>query len=255
MQNIYPVFERNRILKTELLWAVRDYAFTHIQLEYQDYGEGILRGCQISVGGGHLSVGTGIIKIGSFVCLMMEEESIAYGPAEQTQYLKLCVHADKTPDCTVYNAQLKLDKIEEKKENEFELCRFHLHPGASLRQNYTGFSDMGTEYDTINVIHADWGGLGGRAISPTVTRSFARAILAKEGSRPEDQMLACLCLSQPGAVPIELLSACLSRRMDRGEPLTDNLGRYQAMCSIIGEAGGARNEAEKKKERRMILVD
>lgn len=255
MQNIYPIFERNRILKKEMLSAVRDYAFSHIQLEYQDYGEGILRGCQVSVEQDRLRVGTGIIKTHSFVCLMMEEETIPYGPEDQTQYLKLCVHAHKTPDYTEYKAELKLDKTEEKKTNEYELCRFFLRPGADLRDHYTSFADMETEYDTVNLIYAGWGGLGGGSMSPAITRSFARAVLEGASGNPEDMTLACLCMSQPGAVPLEPLSACLRRRTGREEPFTDSLDLYHAMRSIIGGMGGPRKPVEKKRERRMILVD
>lgn len=255
MQNIYPLFGRNRILKKELLSAVRDYAFSHIQLEYQDYGEGILKGCRVSVGKDRLSVGTGIIKAAAFVCLMTEEETIPYGPANHAQYLKLCVHVKKTPDYTAYGAELKLDEIREKKENEFELCRFFLRPGADLRDRYTGFADMETEYDTVNLIHADWGGPGGGSMSPAITLSFARAVLEGSASRPEDMAMACLCMSRSGAAPMEVLSAFLRRRTGREEPFADNLDRYHAMCAIIGEAGGARKPEEKKRERRMILVD
>ena len=40
MQNLYPLFERNRVLKKELLWALRDYSFGQLQLKYADYGDG-----------------------------------------------------------------------------------------------------------------------------------------------------------------------------------------------------------------------
>ena len=64
MQNLYPLFERNRILKKELLWSLRDYAFSHIQLEYQEYGQGIIQGCPVQVQGRELVVGPGMIKYG-----------------------------------------------------------------------------------------------------------------------------------------------------------------------------------------------
>ena len=48
-----------------------------------------------------------------------------------------------------------------KEEFEFELCRFHLRRGAKLRDTYTCFQDMITEYDTVNLIHGDWGGAAG----------------------------------------------------------------------------------------------
>ena len=50
MQNLYPLFERNRILKKELMWSLRDYSFTHIQLEYQAYADGMIKGCDLEVG-------------------------------------------------------------------------------------------------------------------------------------------------------------------------------------------------------------
>lgn len=84
MQNLYPLFEQNRILKKEFLWSLRDYSFSHIQLEYQEYGQGIIQGCQIQVQGSELAVGPGMIKYGGFICLMMEEQRIEYGPKEQT---------------------------------------------------------------------------------------------------------------------------------------------------------------------------
>lgn len=83
MQNIYPLFEQNRILKKGLLWSLRDYSFAHVQLEYQEYGQGIIRGCEVVVNGSGLTVKPGIIKYGRFICLMMEEETISYQPDEK----------------------------------------------------------------------------------------------------------------------------------------------------------------------------
>ena len=61
MQNLYPLFERNRILKKELMWSLRDYSFTHIQLEYQAYADGMIKGCDLEVRGNELVVGKGIV--------------------------------------------------------------------------------------------------------------------------------------------------------------------------------------------------
>ena len=47
LQNCYPRFAKNRILKKEMLEALRDYSFACAQLEYQNYGQGILCGCDI----------------------------------------------------------------------------------------------------------------------------------------------------------------------------------------------------------------
>ena len=35
-EHIYPAFERGRIMKKELLWALRDYSYTAMQNQYQE---------------------------------------------------------------------------------------------------------------------------------------------------------------------------------------------------------------------------
>ncbi len=255
MQNLYPLFERNRILKKEMLWSLRDYSFAHIQIEYQEYGQGIIRGCDIRVDGDELAVGPGILKYGRFICLMMEEEKIPYHAADRMQYLKLRIDADSSsPDYIAYRMELVSDLDEKRKENEFELCRFHLRSGARLRDHYKDFSDMGTEYDTVNLIHADWGGLGGTSLCPAVTRRFAKAVLASENSRMEDRFFACLCLSQAGAVPAGLLSAYAGCR---GSKTADGAAEiYKRLNTLLEDIrNGRKGREEGRRERRRILVD
>ena len=61
-----PLFERNRILKKEMLWSMRDYGFGGLQLEYQKYADGILRGCEVKVWDSVISVGRGMVKYHGF---------------------------------------------------------------------------------------------------------------------------------------------------------------------------------------------
>lgn len=42
MEHIYPAFECGRIMKKELLWALRDYSYSALQLQYADYPDGII---------------------------------------------------------------------------------------------------------------------------------------------------------------------------------------------------------------------
>ena len=62
MEYIYPTFERGRIMKKESLWALRDYSYTALELQYQEYADGIINGCKIGVEGNDLCVGAGLIK-------------------------------------------------------------------------------------------------------------------------------------------------------------------------------------------------
>lgn len=258
MQNIYPMFERNRILKKELLWSLRDYSFAHIQLEYQDYGRGLLRGCKIDVQNGNLVVGPGIIKYGNFIILITEEMRISYTPADQVQYLKIKMESDYSSlDYVAYKVELFMDTQGCQGENEIELCRFHLRKGACLRASYTNFTDLATEYDTINLIHANWGGLGGSTISPAITRYFAEILLCSENSQPEDRMFAYLCLSQPGAVPVSVLSNYIEQKTGSWSSASMNSQDiYEAMCAIIKmvRIGGGKS-IKNVKEKHRILVD
>ncbi len=258
MQNLYPLFEQNRILKKEFLWSLRDYSFSHIQLEYQEYGQGIIQGCQIQVQGSELAVGPGMIKYGGFICLMTEEQRIEYEPKDQMQYLKLKIETDRrSPDYIAYQIQLFLDRKGRQADNEFELCRFHLRKGAQLRDHYKDFSDMETEYDTICVLHADWGGLGGSAVAPAVTRYFAELVLENGNSPSDDCSFSYLCLSQAGAVPVKILTDYCSRRVGKqSEDRADMVDLYRSLCAILGNIRKGKEARDgDKKERRRILVD
>ena len=258
MQNLYPLFERNRILKKELLWSLRDYSFAHIQLEYQEYDQGILRGYEIKVRENNLVISPGIFKYGTFVCLQTEEERVPYIPNEQLQYLRMKVEVDKTSqDYIAYKMEYYLTTDEKTEENEFELCRFHLRSGARLRDQYRDFGDMETEYDTVNLIHSEWGGLGGKTLSPAIIKYFARIVLEGENSQSEDRSFAYLCLTQPGTVPVHVLVSYICKRSGmRLDEDVNNQFIYRSLCGIIKEIQKGREKGEgSRKERHRIIVD
>ena len=216
MQNLYPLFERNRILKKELMWSLRDYSFTHIQLEYQAYADGMIKGCDLEVRGNELVVGKGIVKYGGFIYLITEEMSIAYEPTERLEILKMKMETDKrSEDFIAYRVTLFLDEITDKKEDELEVCRFRLRRGSRLRNEYKDFEDMATGYDTVNRIEADWGGLHGKALSPSVTEYFSKLVLKENGSTQEDIQFAYLCLNQQEAVSPQVLKHYIGRRLEQ----------------------------------------
>lgn len=189
---------------------------------------------------------------------MMEAETIAYQPDEKQQHLKIRVEIDRTSsDYIAYKMDLILDDKGVQAENEFELCRFNLRRGAQLRDRYTGFLDMVTEYDTINLIYASWAGLGGESMSPAVTRYFAKRLLTGKSSQPEDRFFAYLCLSQPGAVSPDALSAYISQRMEESIDSKINKAElYHSMCVIAEEVErGGEMGRKTAKGRHMILVD
>lgn len=234
MQNLYPLFERNRILKKELLWSLRDYAFGHLRLEYKEYADGILQGCDVRVEDNQIVVSPGIIKLGDFILLMSEEESIGYEPSDEFAAVKMRFDAEQISlDYVLHKMELVSDKHMDLKENEFEVCRYKLQEGAILRDQHTDLWDMATEYNTLNYIYATWGGLGGQSIAPAVSRRFAREILKSDSPQPHDVSFAYLCLGQPGAVPMEILRDYLTRRGQERESRMTNEDIFRQMCKVI----------------------
>lgn len=256
MQNLYPLFERNRILKKELLWALRDYSFTQTRLDYEEYADGMLRGCEVRVDGKQIVVGSGIIKYGGFICLMDEEESTPYAPCDEFVSVKMRFHTQQeSADYHVYTMELVTDADTILKDNEFEVCRYKLQEGAALRDRHTELLDMATEYNTLNYLYATWGGLRERSIAPAVIRRFAREILASGTPEAEDIGFAYLCLSQPGAIPMEILKDYLERNGRNKDGLsTENL--FYEMCQVTKKLGGTGiSRGREKASRRKIIVD
>ena len=152
MEHIYPAFERGRILKKELLWALRDYSYAALQLQYQGYPDGILSGCGVGAGEGLLHIGQGVIKCQGFLFLITEETQVAYAPTDRYTSLKFRLAAkEELADYTRYITEFILDEDTVRHQNEVELCRFKLKEGARLRTDYKDFFDIQTEFDTVNL--------------------------------------------------------------------------------------------------------
>lgn len=264
MQNLYPLFERNRILRKELLSSLRDYSFAHACLEYLEYGDGILRGCDIHIEEKKITVTPGVVKWGSHIFLMTQEESVGYAPSDRTITVRLHLQKEQAADFVIYRMELVLDYDAGlpnhdigSTETEFELCRYRLQEGARLRADYKDFEDMGTQYDTVNHIRAAWGCLHGNSISPAITRRFAQEILKEENRRPEDTAFAYLCLSQPGALTKEILLDYVGQRNEcRILKNAPNETIFEEMCRALRKIRcGTDAERRQRTGRRQIIVD
>lgn len=187
MKNRFPLFAGRRILKKESLWDIRDYAYTGWQLYYDGYTDGLLNGCAIRAEDGLLSIGRGMIKFHDFVYFMQEEERVPYQPKNRWQVLKAEFTEDKkNPDYWEYQIRFFLDEDTETKENQMELCRFYLREGSVLRDTYKNFSDMSTEYDTLNLIHAAVAGAGEQTLHPKILMQFADELSKADGKENAD---------------------------------------------------------------------
>ena len=60
-KNIYPLFERKRLLKKEMLENIRDFPRDIFDIFFRNYSDGILTGCDIEVKESYLIVDAGIL--------------------------------------------------------------------------------------------------------------------------------------------------------------------------------------------------
>lgn len=252
MLNLFPLFGRNRIIKTEHLLALRDYSFTHLAVEYQDYADGILCGCEVWPDESNLHVRPGMVKFNGFISLITEEQVIRFVPADQWCVLKMRMSQFDYPgDFQVHKMELALDTEIGRKANELEVCRFKLRQGSRLRDDYQNLLDFSTEYDTINLLSATWSGQGEVSLAPAVTRYFAEQVLKENASSQADLNLAYLSLYQRGAVPYKILCDYVSRRLDLPEhQVMDHRAIYGYLVDILAELEKSRNQRRKPETKR-----
>ena len=174
MENRYPLFAGGRILKKEALWDLRDYTYENWRIFYEDYTDGIIKGCRVRVAGSDLIIGCGILKYQDFIYLLKEETRVPITETNKLAVLKVEFRKeDGNPDYLIYTVVFFLDNEPECRENQMELCRFHLCEGSVLRDTYKGFSDLWTEYDTVNLMNSVVAGRGQKRLHPSVLLQFA----------------------------------------------------------------------------------
>ena len=255
-QNIYPVFEPKRLLKKEMLENLRDFPRSLFGLQYQNYSDGILYGCDIT------GTETGMILLPGILCYkgvpyFLERPYPVSCKAEgKMAYVK--VHFwDKTIGCggEEYLSQIIVDEQEPDAEQELELARFKLQAGARLRSDYVDFYDYETEFDTVNRIYVPYAALDHPGIWPQILKSFARELLKYAVTDPWDCAFCLQCLQRKEAMPYEAVRAYLHARLGQNKEYT-NMQMYGALKRILGEAGG-REEIPgqtRKKEGTLLML-
>lgn len=261
MEHIYPAFERGRIMKKELLWALREYSYAALRLQYAGYPDGILSGCHIRTDEHFLYIAPGIIKCQGFLFLIAEEEKLPYFSADYYVSLKFCLLKKETlPDYTSYITEFRLDKKLEQEQNELEVCRFKIKKGARLRTDYNDFFDIQTEYDTVNLANAAWSAAGGNTLSKEITDYFARKVLECERAETGDIQFAYLLLQNKEAVNYEILMDYICRKTgySGGKVLIEREEAFRRLEEILegirqGRSGKGRNSA--LSGGKMIVLD
>lgn len=253
-QNIYPVFEAKRLLKKEMLENLRDFPRKLFDLQYQDYSDGILAGCGIRWGGEELKILPGILLYRGVPYFLEEPYSIRCRAEGELAYLK--VHFwDKSVGTgqEEFFSQIVVDGQAPDRDQELELARFKLQPGARLRWEYVDFYDHETEFDTVNRIHVPFAAPGHASIWPQICKSFGREMLKYPVQNPWDSAFCLGCLQLAAAMPYEAVRAYLNARLERDQEYT-NGQIYGALKNILADVGGKGTGPERPQKREGTLL-
>lgn len=253
-QNTYPVFEAKRLLKKEMLENLRDFPRSLFRIQYQDYSDGILAGCDIKGTRTGLTILPGILCYKGVPYFLDEPYPVPCRAEGNLVYVK--VHFwDKAIGTggEEFFSQVAVDEQEPDTEQELELARFKLQPGARLRSEYVDFYDFETEFDTVNRIHAPYAASGHQGIWPLILRSFAGELWKHPVTNPWDQAFCLSCLQLKEAMPYEAVRAYLNARLGQDKEYT-NMQIYRALKSILREAGGRGAEPGQPRKREGALL-
>lgn len=254
--NLYPKFSRGRILKTEMLDLLRDYPRDFIDLYYRDYGDGIIAGAEIKVQSERLIVSPGIVLYQGRIYMMKESVSLDYGVTNREAAVKIrFLEEDSGSDLITYCTAIVLEEQTGAVVPELELGRFKLKEGARLRQDYQSFSDMATEYNTLNILNVPYAAPGKSTLSPAILQSFASSMLQSGSDDPRDFYFAMMCLNE-GVLARDAIQHYIAARMDADIPSLTNEQMHKYLGRILAGARGRRGRTPMQAGgKQRVIVD
>lgn len=225
-----PIFEKGRMLKKDALDLMRDYAPEYASLLFQNYGDGVLSGFELSGACDGILIRPGILKDGcSFFC-MKEEARLPVSWYSQPVFITLRKTGfQKSPDFWTHTYELLLEPVRELKPGEYELGRFRLEQGAKLRaaREYKDFYDLTTEFNTVNLVNVPYACENGSCLSPVILKMYGKGVLGSKKAEPLDFSFAATCLNS-SRISVDLLKNYLWAKGAR-EAEAGNQEWYQSL--------------------------
>ena len=252
----FPNFQKGRILKREMLENLRDFPRDFLDLYFQEYSNGIITGVNILVNGTTLIVTKGIVKQNNRLYILHGDYVLPYFPTGKETVLKIRFSEELNgPDFTTFSSEIMLGDLDELADNELELARFKLKPGANLRDDYIDFADFATEFNTINVIHCQYAGLYRSTFHPMILHYFAREVLKNKPSNAYDISFALECLNHE-RIQKEVIDYYVSNRLGLEHKEYTNLEIHKYLGRILLEVqSGVRMAAHNPGRPKRLIVD
>lgn len=256
-KNIYPLFEKKRVLKKDMLENLRDYPRDIFQVFYKDYSDGILTGCSLKADDTNLQIQPGIIYFGGIPYLLSETWMVPYEATGHLSYLKVRF-LDRAPGVgqDEYLSQIYVDQALPDTKYEIELAQFKLQAGAKLRWEYTDFFDMATEFDTVNRIHVPYAAIGKSSIAPFILNSFAKTLLSHPLQNPLDYAFGMNGIQSNETLSYDAIQTYLNVRLGHNQKDYSNQEIFSSLGTILSQTGetcGKKNFVEPR-EKKMLLL-
>ncbi|MFI3172761.1 MAG: hypothetical protein R3Y58_10435 [Eubacteriales bacterium] len=251
-----PVFRSGMVLKAEYLQQITKQVYRLTDLEYTNYSNGVITGCEVSVLDNQLIISVGLFCYDREIYMIEQDVLIDYISTNCWMYVKI-KHIDnilKNEEQVQIFSIIFDNNIPTK--CEIELCRFQLQKGAKLRINYDDFDDMNTEFDTVNIVHVPYSCVDKSTLHPKVLQMFANEFKSYFPSGVLDQVFCLQCINQYMPISLAGIADYLKFRDNTDIEEKTNLNLYKELQRIIGEAKNINKPIEKKAfPKRKIIVD
>lgn len=244
-------------LKKEIIQCIRDIGLDEQSIRYDEYTDGIITGCKLFEEGMKIGLMNGIVKFGGRLYKLTEKIAVHYEPTDAWTVLKMqfCPQTWH-PEYTIFTADLVLDTNRELSQNELEIGRFKLKKGSYLRTEYKDFWDMGTEYDTVNLLHVKQSARFCSTLSPEITRHFAREAYRHCQENPLDAAFCAACLATGEAVSRELIQQYVCARKGKSYREMDNVELHRCLAELLDQiTGRARGSKGQGKDRGIMVIN
>lgn len=246
----YPLLQKMTLLTGEKLCALRDYPRGLGALPYGDYGDGVLFGCSVVVLETCLLIEPGIVRYDGRQYMLNAALELPYSHSDEWRILKIRFFSPHVlGDFMRCESEILLDSNDVLKD-EIELCRFKLKRGARLRQEYVDFTDMATEFDTLNLLYAPYAARGASTLHAELLRVFAREALRFHIVNPMDAAFLSACLG--GGVAREYILFYVAQRLRLEFKDYPNAKLHALLCEILalikreGPCARQRREADRR---------
>lgn len=251
-----PIFSKGSLLSQDMLEALKDYGLQVTQNYFAGYTDGIIAGAEIHVSQGVIYIGQGLIRYDGRLFAIPENTRIVVRPSNEWQSIR-AVFSDMSRTNTFEKQamEFRLCPVPEHEDNAIEICRIRLQDGARLRCDYRGLADMDTEYDTVNLIEAQWAAYGKASINPVILREFVRETQKYKVDNPLDISFVMQLLGSDGRpVSRDLIQYYLENRLEKKGKDYTNREIYQGLCKALKLIStGVPQTAEVRRPRRLLV--